>query len=253
MYAPNKALGQNFITENQLAERIVGSLGDINNMDIIEIGAGHGILTSVISSSLEGRNSVLYAVEIDERFSKKLEAMFVEDKNVVVVNEDILDWLPKFKSDRDICVFGSFPYYITSPILHAIIKMIPQPVKIVCLIQKEVAEKVCSVVPDSCYLSSFIQTFYKAEYLFTIPKSEFTPSPKVDGGVIRLVRNEVVLNSQSIEKYEGFLHLAYSHPRKMLNKPFTAEQLKLGGIDPRLRPQNLGPEEWLDFYKLLHP
>ena len=126
------------------------------------------------------------------------------------------------------------------------------PERAVFLIQKEVAEKVCSKVPDASYISTFIQTFYDAELLFNVPKTEFTPAPKVDGAVIKLTRTSIEMDRGIIERYEGFLHRAFSHPRKMLNKPFSKEELARGGIDPKLRPQNLSPEEWLEFYKVLH-
>jgi len=252
MYEPVKSLGQNFLSKPSIVAPMVDALGIANGEDIIEIGPGHGILTEILLHRVSGRDVKVYSVEVDERFAKKLFGMYASEPTIEVVHEDILKWLPTFTSDRKVKVLGSLPYYITSPILHSVVKMEVMPECAVFLIQKEVAEKVCSKAPDASYISTFIQTFYDAELLFNVPKTEFTPAPKVDGAVIKLTRTTVEMDRGTIEKYEGFLHRAFSHPRKMLNKPFSKEELSKGGIDPKLRPQNLSPEEWLEFYKVLH-
>ena len=252
MYEPVKSLGQNFLIKSSIVDLMVGSLDIVNGEDIIEIGPGHGVLTEALLHRISGRDVKVYSVEVDERFAAKLLGMYATEPSIEIVHADILKWLPTFTSDRKVRVFGSLPYYITSPILHAVIKMNVMPESAVFLIQKEVAEKVCSKVPDASYLSTFVQTFYDAEHLFNVPKMEFSPSPKVDGAVIKLTRKNIAMDHDTIERYEGFLHRAFSHPRKMLNKPFSKEELAKGGIDPKLRPQNLSSEEWLEFYGILH-
>ncbi len=252
MYEPVKSLGQNFLIKSSIVDSMVSSLDITNGEDIIEIGPGHGVLTEALLHRVSGRDVKVYSVEIDERFARKLLGMYAAEADIEIIHADILKWLPIFKSTRKVKIFGSLPYYITSPILHSVIKMDVMPESAVFLIQKEVAEKVCSKVPDASYISTFIQTFYDAELLFSVHKTEFTPAPKVDGAVIKLVRTNIEMDRGTIEKYEGFLHRAFSHPRKMLNKPFSKEELAKGGIDPKLRPQNLSPEEWLEFYKVLH-
>ncbi|EKD96545.1 MAG: Ribosomal RNA small subunit methyltransferase A [uncultured bacterium] len=252
MYEPIKSLGQNFLLKSSIVTSMVDALDIENSEDIIEIGPGHGVLTEALFHRITDRDIKVYSVEVDERFAKKLLGMFSLEPTIEIIHDDILKWLPTFTSERRVKVFGSLPYYITSPILHSVIKMNVMPEKVVFLIQKEVAEKVCSKVPDASYLSTFVQTFYNAERLFDVSKNEFTPAPKVDGSVIKLTRKDIKMDLSTIERYEGFLHKAFSHPRKMLNKPFTKEELSKGGIDPKLRAQNLSPEEWLAFYKILH-
>ena len=117
--------------------------------------------------------------------------------------------------------------------------------------QKEVAEKVSAKGNDASYISSFVQTFFNVGYLYTVDKSLFDPEPKVHGGIVKLVRKESGLSSNDIEKYEGFLHKAFSHPRKMLNKSFTKEELEKVGIDPKLRPQNISPQKWVEMFETL--
>ncbi len=253
MYEPIRSLGQNFLIKASIADLMVRALDVGRDEDIIEVGPGHGILTEALLHRVSDTDSKVFAVEVDERFAAKLLGMYVYEKNVQIIHADILKWLPTFEPTRKTKVFGSLPYYITSPILHTVIKMKKMPDLAVFLIQKEVAEKICSDAPDSSYLSAFIQTFYTTEHMFNVPKMEFSPSPKVDGAVIKLTLKNTVMDLDTIEKYEGFLHKAFSSPRKMLNKPFTEVELAKGGIEARLRPQNLSAEQWLEFFKVLHP
>jgi 16S rRNA (adenine1518-N6/adenine1519-N6)-dimethyltransferase len=252
MYEPIKKLGQNFLTDPVVVHKMLEVLEVTPNDNIVEIGPGLGILTEELSNRLDRKNSLVYAVEIDERLWTKVNQMFLEQGNVIVVYEDILEWLKGYEPDYDFKVLGSLPYYITSPIIHSIIKLNKRPSLAVLLIQKEVAQKITAKAPDSSYLSSFVQTFFEVEYVETVSKSKFKPQPKVDGGIIKLTRKNVDMPKDIVNKYEGFLHKAYQSPRKMLNKPFKKEQLEIGGIDPKLRPQNLNNDDWLEFFFKLH-
>jgi 16S rRNA (adenine1518-N6/adenine1519-N6)-dimethyltransferase len=255
MYKPIKELGQNFLTDNRVAEGMVQSLHINGDTDLIEIGAGHGILTELIVRAIRGKGDKLYVVEIDERFCSKISQMFLQDPNVEVFCEDILHFLPNFYQEKKVKVIGSLPYYITSPIIHKVIKMKVLPEVCVFLVQKEVAEKIKNKAPDSSYLSSFVQAFFNVEYLGRVEAKKFNPVPEVDGGIIKLVNLHpgIRFDPEFIEKYEGFLHRAYSHPRKMLNKVFSKEELAKGNISPNLRAQNLDATEYLNLFKLLHP
>jgi len=255
MYKPIKELGQNFLTDSRVARSMVEAVEVGNDMDLIEIGPGHGMLTELIVRQTLPLDSTLYAVELDRRLYGKLSHMFLEEPNVKVICENVLDYLPKFDCKRNFSVIGSLPYYITSPILHKIIKMKKLPNICVFLVQKEVALKISSKAPDSSYLSSFIQTFYDVSYLEKVDAKKFNPVPEVDGGIIKLKKrmNAPQAGPMFIEKLEGFLHRAYSHPRKMLNKIFKQDELLKAGIKPDIRAQNLNADEWLNMFKCLYP
>lgn len=252
MYEPVKSLGQNFLIDKSVSRDMVNALDIKDGDEIIEIGPGHGALTDLLAEKIRGTKSTLYPVEIDARFYEKLLGMYVSDGNVKVVNEDILGYLPAFNPSREFKIIGSLPYYITSPIIHSVIYMKTRPLTCVFLIQKEVAEKIKSKAPDSSYMSCFIQTFFDVSYVGKVPKNRFKPEPKVDGGIIKLTRREGNFTQYFITKYEGFLHRAFSNPRKMLNKMFTKEELAKGNIDFTLRAQNLSADDWLKFYKILN-
>ena len=253
MYETIKSLGQNFLVDKQLARDMVSALDIADGDIIVEIGPGLGALTDVIAENIIGTESELNAVEIDERFFEKLNLTYITNQNIKIIKADILDWLPTFESDKEFKVIGSLPYYITSPIIHSIIKMKKRPTVCVLLVQKEVADKIKSPAPDSSYMSCFVQTFFDVSYIGKVPKNRFRPEPEVDGGILKFVRKEGDFSSEFIVRYEAFLHKAFSNPRKMLNKMFTGDELIRGEINPTLRAQNLSAAEWLGFFRVLNP
>ena len=253
MFKPHKELGQNFLTDRSVAKDMVEALDIQNGDEIVEIGPGHGVVTDFLVEKAKDLDVVIHAVELDARLYQELKNFYSGNEKIEVIKENILDWLPTLSTDREIKIIGSVPYYITSPIIHKIIKMPTVPQTAVLLVQKEVAEKIKSKAPDSSYMSSFVQTFFDVKYLGKVPSKKFNPEPKVDGGIIKMVKKEDAnLDLVFIRKYEGFLHKAYSNPRKMLNKVFRKEELENGNINPTLRAQNLDAEEWLSFYKKIN-
>ncbi|MBP7785874.1 ribosomal RNA small subunit methyltransferase A [Patescibacteria group bacterium] len=253
MFKPHKELGQNFLTDRSVAKDMVEALDIQNGDEIVEIGPGHGVVTDFLVEKAKDLDVVIHAVELDARLYQELKNFYSGNEKIEVIKENILDWLPTLSTDREIKIIGSVPYYITSPIIHKIIKMPAVPQGVVLLVQKEVAEKIKNNAPDSSYMSSFVQTFFDVKYLGKVPSKKFNPEPKVDGGIIKMVKKEDAnLDLVFIRKYEGFLHKAYSNPRKMLNKVFKKEELEKGNINPSLRAQNLNAEEWLNFYKKIN-
>jgi 16S rRNA (adenine1518-N6/adenine1519-N6)-dimethyltransferase len=251
MFKPNKKLGQNFLKNKHVILRMVQELDIKDGETLIEIGAGLGALTIEIVNHSTHSDIDIKAVELDLRFVDKLNNMFHDIKNIEVIEANILTWLPTFDAQKKpLRVIGSLPYYITSPIIHEIIKMKWQPEVCVLLIQKEVAKKIADEAPHSSYLSTFVQTFYEVKYLETVSKKDFSPQPKVDGGVIKLTKRKGT-EIKDIEKYEGFLHLAYSSPRKMLNKMFKEDERNRAGIDGKLRAQNYNWDKWAEAFTIL--
>jgi len=254
LYKPNKSLGQNFMISDEMANYLVYALNVESTDTVIEIGAGLGAVTQKLSEALFEYGSKIFAVEIDSRFIPKLTEMFRETVNVNLIEADILRWLPEQYFDQDFKVLGSLPYYVTSPILHMLVKLPKQPLRAVLLVQKEVGEKITEQAPNSSYLSTFVQTFFEVEYLKTVPKEVFKPEPKVDGAIITLERlsaDPIFSELATVRKYEGFLHKGFSHPRKMLNKAFKKDELAATGINGSLRPQDLGVSVWKDMFAKL--
>ena len=251
MFEPIKRLGQNFLKDRLAIKKMVKALGVQDGEIIVEIGPGLGAITREILEAYGNWDVEIKAVEIDLRFVDKLRSMFLDYMNIKIIESNIIDWLPTFDPvDKKFRVIGSLPYYITSPIIHNIIKMKSLPESCVLLIQKEVARKISSVAPDSSYMSSFVQSFFDVEYLMTVDKKEFAPSPEVDAGIIKLVKKQKITDVDA-NKYEHFLHKAYSNPRKMLNKVFYQDELNKADLNGSYRAQNYNAEDWLNAFRIL--
>jgi 16S rRNA (adenine1518-N6/adenine1519-N6)-dimethyltransferase len=249
VYEANKNLGQNFLLDYEIAQKLIDLL-EINTGEVVvEIGAGLGALTEQLAKKMDSMDFTAYALEIDSRFIPKLESMFVDREKLFIEDADVLSWLPEFETDKPLRILGALPFYITSPILHATVKMHTPPKSAVFVVQKEVGEKISSKVPDASYLSTFVQTFFEVTYVDEISRKLFDPQPNVDGAIIVLKLLEDYPSDIDKEKYEGFLHRAFSNPRKMLNKAFAAEDLERGGIDPSLRAEAVPVEKWVSFFR----
>ena len=252
MFKPIKELGQNFLIDSEVVLSMIQALDITEGDEVIEIGPGLGALTIEISKQLLTQESKLIAVEIDPRFVDKLRAMFLENYNTRIIEQDILEFLPAYTTLANFKIIGSLPYYITSPILHSIIYMQQYPEISVLLVQKEVSDRIANNPPDATYISTMIQTFFKVEKIMDVDKSKFSPEPKVDGGIIKLTKKETQLISKDqIRRYEGFLHKGFSKPRKMLNKAFSKQELERINFDASLRPQNISVEQWTAAFKTL--
>lgn len=273
----NKKLGQHLLTDSSVISNMVSALELQSNDTIIEIGPGLGAVTSKLVKTLSAEPLVgqaqLFAVEFDARLIGPLKETFEPQSSnnsptnsstrpvVHVIHANILDWLPQFNlvdhrdpkildSGSTLKIIGSLPYYITSPILHTIIKMRFQPEICVLLVQKEVAQKIAAQAPDASYLSVFIQTFFDIEFLQKVDKTKFIPPPKVDGAILKLTsKQSPLIDVSAINKYERFLHRGFASPRKMLNKVLTKEELTKTGISGNLRPQNLDVATWVEIFK----
>ena len=249
-YVAKKSLGQNFLTDSSVAKLMVNALAMQTGDEIIEIGGGTGVVTKPLAEICQQQKARLTAVEFDIDLIPILKSAVPENQLVSIVNANILNFLDDFKvaQDTGFKLIGSLPYNITSPLLHRLIKLEPMPDTCVFLIQKEVGQKISAVAPDSNYLSVFVQTFYVPKILQIVDKNLFDPIPQVDGAVIKLEKKPTVMDLSEISRYEKFLHHAFSHPRKMLNKVFNRQELEKYHLDGTNRAQNYGRQEYLQAF-----
>lgn len=253
MIKAKKELGQNFMRDTATVVKMVDAL-NLQDDEVLEIGPGLGVFTKEIIKRL-GKGT-LNAIEFDFRLISGLRNQFIEQNRVnasqiSIDYSNILDYLPTYKSKTGkYKIFGSLPYYITSPIVHEIIKSEVLPDICVFMVQYEVAKKISDVEPDASYLSSFVQTFFEVSFLGKVDRKHFDPEPGVDGGILKFVKKQQqLIIQQEISSYEKFLHHAYSNPRKMLNKVFPTELLEKAGINPNLRPQNIDVTTWIKLFR----
>jgi len=181
-----KHLGQHFLTDENIARKIVEGLSFENYGNIMEVGPGMGVLTKYL---LE-KEQKIYLAEIDnesieylkKNYSKATEETFVGD----FLKQDF-----SFINNEQIAIIGNFPYNISSQILFKIIDYYQLVPEMVGMFQKEVAERTAAVPRTKDYgiLSVLVQAYYDVKYLFTVHENVFNPPPKVKSGVISLTRN----------------------------------------------------------------
>jgi 16S rRNA (adenine1518-N6/adenine1519-N6)-dimethyltransferase len=184
---PKKNLGQHFLKDAGIAKKIAETLTGTGYGSVLEIGPGMGMLTGFL---IERSFSDFRVIEIDNESVHYLNEHFPELKTIRgdFLSMDIDSYFPE-----KLAVIGNFPYNISTQILFKVLRHRDKVVEACGMLQKEVAERICSGPGSKVYgiLSVLLQAFYKAEYLFTVPEHVFSPPPKVKSGVIRLTRNDV--------------------------------------------------------------
>jgi 16S rRNA (adenine1518-N6/adenine1519-N6)-dimethyltransferase len=182
-----KSLGQHFLRDGNIARKITESLLPVTR-EVLEIGPGMGVLTRLL---LENAAFSVRAVDIDRESVDYLHAELPEHRERILYGDflkmDIAALYPEPFS-----VIGNLPYNISSQIFFRVIEHRDRVRQVVCMIQKEVAERIAAPCGNKSYgiLSVFLQAFYRIEYLFTVSEKVFDPPPKVKSAVIRLTRNE---------------------------------------------------------------
>ncbi len=181
---PKKFLGQHFLKDHNIAKKIAGSLtghGAYNT--ILEIGPGTGVLTQFLIND----KKKLYVCEIDRESVAYLKDHFLPDE-LTILEGDFLKMDLSETFTGDYAVIGNFPYNISSQIFFKVLACHPQIPEVVCMIQKEVAERICASHGSKKYgiLSVLLGAYYDIKILFNVSPGVFNPPPKVESAVIRM-------------------------------------------------------------------
>ncbi|MEZ4974221.1 MAG: 16S rRNA (adenine(1518)-N(6)/adenine(1519)-N(6))-dimethyltransferase RsmA [Cyclobacteriaceae bacterium] len=187
MVRPKKFLGQHFLTDQRIAQRIVDSLQLERKKAVLEIGPGTGVLTQYLLK----KELNLKVAEIDRDSVAHLKEHFPQLSDNIIEG-DILDYEWSGLFDDNFNVIGNFPYNISSQIFFKVLDHRQKVDQVVCMLQKEVADRIASPKGSKVYgiLSVLLQAYYDVEMLFRVPPGVFFPPPKVMSAVIRLKRNE---------------------------------------------------------------
>jgi 16S rRNA (adenine1518-N6/adenine1519-N6)-dimethyltransferase len=189
MVKPKKHLGQHFLADLSIAKRIAESLSE-SFPRVCEIGPGTGVLTTPLLNNNEIKE--LKLVEIDRESVVYLNENF-DDERLSILEKDFLKLDLKSIFDEPYAIIGNFPYNISSQIFFKVLENPNHIPEVVCMIQKEVAERLASPPGNKTYgiLSVLLQAWYNIEYCFTVNENVFIPPPRVKSGVIRLTRNKI--------------------------------------------------------------
>lgn len=220
---PKKHLGQHFLKDLSIAEDItLGLTSSECYQEVLEIGPGMGVLTDFLLK----RDFKLSVIDIDNESILYLKKKY-EGASLEIIQGDFLkiDW--NTYTTKPFAVIGNFPYNISSQIFFKILDFKNQIPEVVCMLQKEVAERLCAGEghSDGGILGVFLQCFYTAEYLFTVEAHVFDPPPKVRSGVIRLKRNLVQKLDCDEVVFRKVVKMAFGMRRKTLRNALKALQL----------------------------
>jgi 16S rRNA (adenine1518-N6/adenine1519-N6)-dimethyltransferase len=245
---PSKRLGQNFLVDPDLAERVITAAGVGPEDEVLEIGAGPGTLTA----ELARRARRVVAVELDRRL---LPALRAAAPAAEVVHADILrlDLAGYFPSGGEVVV-GNIPYYLTGALVPHLLGKPPRPRRLSLVVQREVARRWCGL--DGWSLATVaVQTFAEPRIEFELPPEAFEPAPKVSSALVVLeVRASPAVQVRSLDEFFGVVEAVFQFRRKQLRTslaratgrtPNEVEALlRELGVEPTRRAETLTLPEW---------
>ena len=253
---PRKRLGQHFLVDRTVLERIADTLAPTASDVVVEIGPGRGALTDLLSQ----RARRVIAIELDRDLGPYLRDRYREAGNVDVIERDVLEVNLGEVGGSEFLLAGNVPYYITTPILFHALEP-PRPARAVYLVQREVAERIAAPPGSRTYgaLSVNVQAVARAELVARVPAGAFRPPPAVESAIVRLTPRPDPVVDQSLEAgFRSLVQEAFGLRRKQMRRVVrtvahlgvdAADQvLAAAAIDPEVRPETLSPE---DFARLL--
>lgn len=254
-----KSLGQHFLNDRRILSRIADSLGDVAGRTVLEIGPGRGALTGIL---LE-RGARVVAIEYDRMLAEHLTRVHATNARLRVVQADVLETDLGAQAGGEFLLVGNVPYYITTPILFQALQP-PRPRLAVYLIQREVAERLAANAGDREYgaLTANVQAVARVETLFRVPAGAFSPPPKVESAVVRLVPLAVPLVTPDEERpFRELVQAVFGFRRKQMRRVLrelrvmSADEadriLHRVGIDPAARPETLPPSSFAALLRAL--
>lgn len=257
-----KSLGQNFLTDKNIIDRIIEGAQIAENDLVIEIGPGIGVIT--YETSLAARKVI--AVEIDRNLIPILAETLAERDNIEVVNRDILktdvnaliaEAREKDPAIEKVRIIGNLPYYITTPIIMKLLEEAVCADGITVMMQKEVADRIKAPAGNKTYgaLSVAVQYYCEVEGVVNVPKEVFVPQPKVDSAVLNLkIRKEKPVELMDDQVFFQVVKAGFGQRRKTLNnslmgvegitREIAGAALEAARIEPSRRAETLTLEEF---------
>lgn len=244
-----KFLGQHFLTDERIAERIVESLSAETN-HVLEIGPGMGVLTKYLIKK-EGLD--FHVVEIDRESVAYLHDHY---PTLDVIEGDFLQYDLTSLFHDSLSIIGNFPYNISSQILFKVFDNRDSVTEVVGMFQKEVAERVAAGPGSKTYgiLSVLLSAFYNIEYLFTVNENVFNPPPKVKSAVIRLRRNDIKTLECDEKLFVQVVKAGFNQRRKTLRNALRQLNMPLERINEEIlakRAEQLSVAQFIEITKTI--
>ncbi|MCO5214703.1 MAG: 16S rRNA (adenine(1518)-N(6)/adenine(1519)-N(6))-dimethyltransferase RsmA [Thermomicrobiales bacterium] len=250
---PSKAMGQNFLTETSIVERIVEVAGVHDGSLVIEVGPGMGILTRQLLMT----GAEVIGVELDRELATLLRKDLADIAQFSLVEQDAR-YLnpPEITGGRPYQVVANLPYSVASVILRNLMECAQPPVSMTVMVQREVAERMAAEPGDMSLLGLATDLYAAAEIAFIVPKEVFLPPPKIESAVVHLeLRHPLRGTQETRDRMFELATMAFQRKRKTLGNGLSMglgvakvdidATLTAIGIDPMRRPQTLGVDDWL--------
>ncbi|OGZ67501.1 MAG: ribosomal RNA small subunit methyltransferase A [Candidatus Staskawiczbacteria bacterium RIFCSPHIGHO2_02_FULL_34_10] len=269
---PSKIMGQNFLVDKLILDKIIKS-ADLSISDtVLEIGPGIGTLTYALAK----KSKKVIAIEKDRFMVDILKETLKDVENVEVIQGNALKFdLKNYNlATTNYKVVANIPYYLTSPLIRKLLESDNPPTEIILMVQKEVAQRICANPPNMSLLAVSVQFYAKAEIVSYVSKKCFWPSPKVDSVIIKITpQKNAGINAESREKkattdlFFNIVKAGFSQPRKQLLNNFSkalalsgVEGLKIdrakidvwllkNNINPKQRAETLSITDWKNLTK----
>ncbi|MEK7638085.1 MAG: 16S rRNA (adenine(1518)-N(6)/adenine(1519)-N(6))-dimethyltransferase RsmA [Patescibacteria group bacterium] len=244
MFYPKKSLGQNFLVNKGVLDRIVEAAQLSAEDTVIEVGPGTGVLTQ----RLVATGAQVIAIEKDRRLIEPLREKFAGITNLEIIEGDILEFDPstyKLQADSYKLV-ANIPYYLTSHLIRLMLEQWPAPERAILMVQEEVARRMMAVPPEMNLLALSVQLYATPTIVMRVSRGSFRPIPDVDSAVIKLELRDT--NNELREQNEKVLQIAkksFGQKRKQLKATIPAETLGHAAISPTARPQELSVADWV--------
>ncbi len=253
---PYKKLGQNFLINKKVFDKILRAAELSKTDTVLEIGPGIGNLTLKMAE----KTGKVVAVEKDRKMCQVLEKALKEQniKNIKLVNEDILKieegLMVKLLNGYDYKIVANLPYYITSPVIRKFLEFKKPPEIMVLMVQKEVSQRISAKPGKMSLLAVSVQFYADVKIISYVSKKSFWPQPKVDSAIIKIIPKKNEIPAELTEKFFKIVKAGFSQPRKQLinnlskelhaSKETIKEWLLKNRIQPNQRAETLSINNW---------
>jgi 16S rRNA (adenine1518-N6/adenine1519-N6)-dimethyltransferase len=252
MVRAKKHLGQHFLRDLDIAQRIVDNLSE-SQKNVMELGPGTGVLTQYL---VKRKGIDLKLIELDVESVEYLKAHYFElDGHIFYKDFLKLDLTELFT--EPFALIGNFPYNISGPIFFKVFEYRNQIPEVVGMLQKEVAERLAAGPGSKTYgvLSVLLQAFYKIEYLFTVHEHVFDPPPKVKSGVIRLTRNDIETIDCDEKLFVKVVKAIFNQRRKAIRNSIKSIEFNREAIIDHefmsRRPEQMSVQNFIELTKMV--
>jgi 16S rRNA (adenine1518-N6/adenine1519-N6)-dimethyltransferase len=250
-----KRFGQNFLTDLSVVGRIVDTIAPRPGQLILEIGPGQAALTEPLADS----GAELHLLEIDRDLTARLQVQFATRENVTVHNLDALQTdFAEITGSRPFRLVGNLPYNISTPLLFHVLEWSDLVEDMHFMLQQEVVRRMAATPGGKTWgkLSLMCQYHCAVTSLFDVPPEAFSPAPRVQSAIVRLVpHSEPPVHIEDMRAFERLLQQAFSQRRKTLRnslrRMIDAPNMEAAGIDPGARPETLGLKEFSKLANLI--